>query len=86
MGIRDWEWWYLALVWLVALGLSAVVVPRLVRSLRAPAAARGGRGAGARAAPPAAPLPLWQALVWLLVIIAALVITAVWLTGRAPSP
>ena len=86
MGIRDWEWWYLALVWLVVVGLSAVIVPRLVRSLRAPAAGRGGaRGADARTAPSAAPLPLWQALVWLLIVIAALVITVVWLTGRAPA-
>ena len=86
MGIREWEWWYLALVWLVAVGLSAVIVPRLVRSLRGPAAGRGaGLGAGARAAPSAAPLPLWQALVWLLVVIAALVITVVWLAGRGPA-
>jgi hypothetical protein len=86
MGIRDWEWWYLALVWLVALGLSAVVGPRLVRSLRAPTAGRGaGRAAGRATQAPAAPLPLWQALIWLLVVIAALVITVLRLTGRGAA-
>lgn len=70
------EWWQLAIAWVVVLALSAAVVPRLVRSLRAPAA---GRAADRR---PAAPLPLWQAVVWVLVVVAALVITGIWLAGH----
>ena len=79
MGIRGMEWWQLALVWVVVLALSAAVVPRLMRSLRAPT---GGRAADRR---PTGPLPLWQALLWLLLVIAALAVTIVWLTGRGPA-
>ena len=79
MGIRDMEWWQLALGWLVVIALSAAVVPRLVRSLRAPTAGRAADRSSA------APLPLWQALFWLLVVVAAVAITIVWLAGRGSA-